>query len=125
MRRIPILLVLLVLFTSGCNLPLSATPTASDQTQGAPAQATQTDSKLTAIPITSIPAPTLINTLPSVITFPDPNGYTWQVIVSHLQRPVDLQADGSGRLFVIEKLGRIRIIKNGQLLPDPFLDISN
>ena len=42
-----------------------------------------------------------------------------------LQRPVDLQADGSGRLFVIEKLGRIRIIENGQLSPDPFLDITD
>ncbi|HWW75757.1 MAG TPA: PQQ-dependent sugar dehydrogenase, partial [Pyrinomonadaceae bacterium] len=32
--------------------------------------------------------------------------------------------DGSGRLFVVEKEGRVRIIKNGSLLPTPFLDIS-
>ena len=32
--------------------------------------------------------------------------------------------DGSGRLFVIEKEGRIRIVTDGQLSPDPFLDIS-
>ena len=32
--------------------------------------------------------------------------------------------DGSGRLFVIERVGRIRIIQDGQLLPDPFLDIG-
>jgi glucose/arabinose dehydrogenase len=38
---------------------------------------------------------------------------------------VDLQADGSGRLFVIEKSGRIRIIQDGQLLPQPFLDITD
>jgi glucose/arabinose dehydrogenase len=47
-----------------------------------------------------------------------------QLSVSGLQRPVDLQVDGSGRLFVIEKVGRIRIIDNGQLLESPFLDIS-
>ena len=33
--------------------------------------------------------------------------------------------DGSGRLFVVERVGRIRIIQDGQLLPDPFLDISS
>lgn len=33
--------------------------------------------------------------------------------------------DGSGRLFVVEKAGTIRIIQDGQLLPDPFLDIRD
>jgi glucose/arabinose dehydrogenase len=32
--------------------------------------------------------------------------------------------DGSGRLFIVEKGGRIRIVKNGSLLATPFLDIS-
>jgi uncharacterized repeat protein (TIGR01451 family) len=32
--------------------------------------------------------------------------------------------DGSGRLFVVEQPGRIRIIKNGALLSTPFLDIT-
>src|SRR6266566_6388334 len=32
--------------------------------------------------------------------------------------------DGSGRLFVVEQPGRIRIIKNGALLSSPFLDIT-
>lgn len=65
-----------------------------------------------------------IGTATSAGTFPDPNAYSWQQIVSGLQRPDDLQADGSGRLFVIEKAGRIRIIQNDQLLDTPFLDIS-
>jgi glucose/arabinose dehydrogenase len=33
--------------------------------------------------------------------------------------------DGSGRLFVVEKRGVIRIVKDGQLLSTPFLDISS
>ncbi len=33
--------------------------------------------------------------------------------------------DGSGRLFVVEKQGTIRIVQNGQLLPDLFLDIQD
>ncbi|HEY8401349.1 MAG TPA: PQQ-dependent sugar dehydrogenase [Cytophagaceae bacterium] len=34
-------------------------------------------------------------------------------------------ADGSGRLFFLEQHGRIRIIKNGNLIEKPFLDISS
>jgi glucose/arabinose dehydrogenase len=33
--------------------------------------------------------------------------------------------DGSGRLFVVEKGGKIKIIKDGKVLPQPFLDISS
>jgi glucose/arabinose dehydrogenase len=47
------------------------------------------------------------------------------MIVSGLQRPVDLQPDGSGRLFIIEKAGQIRIIQNDQLVEAPFLDITD
>src|SRR6476660_1452759 len=32
--------------------------------------------------------------------------------------------DGSGRLFVVEQAGRIRIIRNGTVLGTPFLDIT-
>ncbi|HEV2121364.1 MAG TPA: PQQ-dependent sugar dehydrogenase [Chloroflexota bacterium] len=33
--------------------------------------------------------------------------------------------DGSGRLFVVEKPGTIRVIKGGGVLPAPFLDLSD
>ena len=33
--------------------------------------------------------------------------------------------DGSGRLFVIEQVGRVRVLRDGRLLPDPYLDITD
>jgi len=33
--------------------------------------------------------------------------------------------DGSGRIFVVEQAGRIRILENGAVLPSPFLDIAS
>ena len=33
--------------------------------------------------------------------------------------------DGSGRMFVVEKGGTIRIVKGDQVLPNPFLDLSS
>ncbi len=41
--------------------------------------------------------------------------------------PVELQepTDGSGRLFVVEQPGTIRIIQEGALVSTPFLDITS
>jgi glucose/arabinose dehydrogenase len=59
--------------------------------------------------------------------FPSSGNYQWQLITSGLNRPVDIQSaqDGSGRIFIIEKHGYIRIYENGQLLSMPFLDITD
>jgi glucose/arabinose dehydrogenase len=48
-------------------------------------------------------------------------------VATGLNTPVDLQQpkDGSGRLFVVEKAGAIRIIQNGTVQPSAFLDITN
>ena len=44
----------------------------------------------------------------------------------NLELPVQITnaGDGSGRLFVVEQKGRIRVISDGALLPTPLLDIS-
>ena len=49
----------------------------------------------------------------------------WEPWISGLESPVDLQSprDGSGRLFVVEQRGRVRLIRNGALAPAPVLDI--
>jgi glucose/arabinose dehydrogenase len=45
-------------------------------------------------------------------------GFAQPVTITHA-------GDGSGRLFVVEQGGRIRIIRNGAVVPTPFLDITN
>ncbi|HHW88631.1 MAG TPA: DUF11 domain-containing protein, partial [Chloroflexi bacterium] len=50
-----------------------------------------------------------------------------QQVVSGLNQPVYVThaGDGSGRLFVVEKAGTVRIVQQGQLLAQPFLDIRD
>jgi glucose/arabinose dehydrogenase len=58
---------------------------------------------------------------------PPPNSVTLTPVVSGLSSPVDLQAsdDSTGRLFVVEQAGTIRILQAGALLATPFLDIRS
>ena len=60
-------------------------------------------------------------------TVSSPASIRTQLIASGLTAPLDLEQpnDGSGRLFVVEQGGAIKIIQNGALLPQPFLNISN
>jgi glucose/arabinose dehydrogenase len=57
---------------------------------------------------------------------PGTDGITLRPIASGLDFPLYLTAPaGDARLFVVEKSGRVRIIRNGALRPAPFLDISD
>jgi glucose/arabinose dehydrogenase len=57
---------------------------------------------------------------------PDGTGVAVQEVASGLSFPLYLTAPPGdlARLFVVEKTGAIRIVKDGALLPDPFLDLS-
>jgi hypothetical protein len=48
-------------------------------------------------------------------------------LVSGLASPTGMEVpnDGTGRLFILEQGGRIRIIQNGALVATPFLDITS
>ena len=63
-------------------------------------------------------------TPPSTLT-PGSDSVALRLVSSGLDFPLYLTAPaGDPRLFVVEKTGRIRIVRNGVLAPAPFLDIS-
>ena len=55
---------------------------------------------------------------PRISLSPVAGGFVQPVHLAHA-------GDGSGRIFVVEQAGRIRILDNGVALPSPFLDISS
>ena len=123
------LMVLLTFSLTACLL--TSTPPPSITIPASPAPST-TSPPTTAASSTELPTalpPTLTDTpiLAGATSFPDSNNYAWETVVSGLVRPVNLQnaGDGSGRLFIIEKVGRIRIVQDGNLLDYPYLDITD
>lgn len=56
-----------------------------------------------------------------------PPSISLQAIATGFSSPLDLEQppDNSGRLFVVEQGGFIKIIQSGTVLPQPFLDVSS
>ncbi len=122
-RHLPAwLLVPLALVLAACGPRLTTVPP-QPATLTSPPPDTQT------VPVlptqTTLPSPT--STSIYLTDLPDPSAYQWTSVASGLDDPVDIQngGDGSGRLFIVERAGDIRILRDGQLLPTPFLDIRD
>lgn len=122
MKRLSTLLLIPPILACGClAAPVSPanTPPAMLTVDSTP----QTD----APPAPDSPtAPPVLDPPVNAGSFPNAGEYEWKEITSGLNRPVDVQSanDGSGRLFIIEKYGVIRILENGKLLDVPFLNID-
>jgi len=64
--------------------------------------------------------------LTSCLAFAQPQ-VSLESVATGLESPVFVThaGDGSGRLFIVEQAGRIKILRGGQLLSQPYLDIAN
>jgi glucose/arabinose dehydrogenase len=119
MKRLLLVLTIPILACGGLggngvtptNTPLPSSGPFSISTETAPASPSE------------VPATETVN----ASAFPNAEDYEWSLVLGGLNRPVDIQPayDGSGRLFIIEKPGYIRVYENGQLLETPFLDIND
>jgi glucose/arabinose dehydrogenase len=119
MRR-PAARPIVVLFTSillmtACS-PSTPSPSGQPPTPAATAVAASSGS-----PAPSSPAPSGSGSF-------DPAAVAVSVTVAldGFDSPLDVAnaGDGSGRLFVVEQAGRIRLVKDGALVERPFLDIT-
>jgi glucose/arabinose dehydrogenase len=84
------------------------------------AQLAGTSSFVAAAPVTVAPAPR------AALAAPGPGTIKLSLRASGLTNPVFVTSarDGSGRLFIVEQTGRIRIFQGGNVLPTPFLTIG-
>jgi glucose/arabinose dehydrogenase len=59
-------------------------------------------------------------------TLPTSDDIVLTEVAADLERPVQLiGVDGDSRLFIVEQRGRIRVLADGQVRPEPYLDISD
>src|SRR4051794_40182332 len=51
------------------------------------------------------------------------DGFAETVVADGLARPTVMELAPDGRVFICEKKGTLRIVKDGQLLPTPFVTL--
>ncbi len=61
------------------------------------------------------------------ISAPNPVDYKLTQVASGLSKPVYFthSGDGTGRQFIVEQSGKIKVWQNGTVMPTPFLDVSS
>ncbi|MBT3323406.1 MAG: glucose dehydrogenase [Anaerolineae bacterium] len=113
---------IVIIALMGCASPLTPVPQLAPVQENSSAPPTEV--------LSPAPVPTT-DSLPeapiSVSSFPEVTEYHWEMIAQGLSQPLDIQnaGDGSNRLFIVERSGKIRIIQNNLILDEPFLDISD
>ncbi len=101
------------------SLLATSTPTATFTPTAAP-------SVVSTVAAAPSHTPTAPSAAPTAATW-NPPPLALAEIASGLQRPlwVGGAGDGSGRLFVVEQAGTIRVIRDGRLVARPYLDIRD
>ncbi len=112
-----------VLLLSACSPAIAPTQPVIAQ----PAVLSTAVESVTHTAATAEPASNSAQVTPIPSQFPDPAGYTWNRIAGGFDRAdtVASAGDGSGRLFILEQAGTIRVVNGNKLEPAPFLDISD
>ncbi len=54
-----------------------------------------------------------------------PPGFSVETVIDGLSLPIAFDVARDGRIFVAEKSGRVRVVENGVLLEEPFIDLSH
>ena len=115
----PLACLVLAALVGACGSGPTPSPAASAAPSAAP---TASPPSATAAPSTPAPSATAAGSF-------DPTGLTLglEPVVGGLDSPLAVThaGDGSGRIFVAEQGGTIRIVRDGQLIETPFLDISD
>lgn len=121
----------LAIIVAGCSAGPGQEPPVPAAAAATQAPTTPTSTALPSPTPAAEPSPTLPATATAVSTptvqvppldtlglnlVPVAGGFTKPTFVTHA-------GDGSGRLFVTEQVGRIWMIDNGEVTPEPFLDI--
>ncbi|HYM82708.1 MAG TPA: glucose dehydrogenase, partial [Candidatus Dormibacteraeota bacterium] len=108
--------------TTPAPVPLGASPSSSAASAPS-ASPSEAAASILATPSGGRPSP-----VTPAVASGDPSRVTVALrpVVGGLVAPllVTGSGDGSGRLFVLEQAGHIRIVSGGRLLARPFLDIS-
>jgi glucose/arabinose dehydrogenase len=77
------------------------------------------------VAIVALVVPGLVTAAPRAGGSPPSGFQTSLVIGDGLDGPSGFEIAPDGRIFVLERAGKIKIVKNGQLLPTPFADLPS
>jgi glucose/arabinose dehydrogenase len=121
--------LLLLVMIAACSPTTIQTPAAllptslPAHTPTSPPSPTDTDHPPTLAP-TDTSAPSLVSEPPDAAGFPNPDLFDWMPVAGGFTKPTDL-ADAGDALLVVEQAGVIRLVQDGQVRDQPFMDISS